>query len=100
LKPIDISMPLAPGLPTCDVIDLSSGEELDSPKLAAAIPADAKCVLLRTRNSTTEGFRDPPSRSDYVAVAAGRYRLACLPLRLIGVEAAPARAVLLPEARA
>ena len=30
-------------------------------------------------------------------VAAGRYLLACLPLRLDGVEAAPARAILLPE---
>jgi arylformamidase len=30
-------------------------------------------------------------------VQAGRYLLACLPLRLIGVEAAPARAILLPE---
>ena len=30
-------------------------------------------------------------------VSAGRYLLACLPLRLDGVEAAPARAILLPE---
>lgn len=30
-------------------------------------------------------------------VPAGRYLLACLPLRLDGVEAAPARAILLPQ---
>jgi len=142
-------MGLEPFVGPADVVDLSSSEQLDAPTLAAAVPADAKRVLLRTRNSTTEGFRDPPFRSDYAAVSpdgarwlamrgielvgvdylsvepygappethrvllgagiclleglvlnhvqAGRYLLACLPLRLIGVEAAPARAILLPE---
>ena len=142
-------MGLGPFLGPADVVDLSAAETIDAQVLRGAVPEDAERVLLRTRNSVLEGFREPPFRPDYAAiapdgarwlaerkivlvgvdylsvqgyedppdahtvllgasiclleglvldhVAAGRYFLACLPLRLDGVEAAPARAVLIRE---
>jgi arylformamidase len=140
-------MGLDPFIGPADVVDLSAVDSIDSAALAIAVPDDAERVLLRTRNSVIEGFREPPFRTDYASidpdgagwlvqrrlalvgvdylsvqgyddppdthtallgariclleglvlnhVAPGRYLLVCLPLRLCGVEAAPARAVLL-----
>ena len=53
-------------------------------------PPDAHTVLLGAGIPLLEGLVLDP-------VAPGRYLLVCLPLRLQGVEAAPARAILLPE---
>jgi arylformamidase len=52
-------------------------------------PPDAHTVLLGAGVCLVEGLV-------LNHVSAGRYLLACLPLRLDGVEAAPARAILLP----
>lgn len=139
---------LEPFVGLADVVDVSAADVIDGAALRAAVPDDARRILLRTRNSTVRGFRDGPFRTDYAAISpdgarwladrrpllvgvdylsvqgfddppdahtallgetvalleglvlddvdAGRYLLVCLPLRLDSVEAAPARAVLLP----
>ncbi len=138
---------LATGLGEVVVVDTGEADELDADLLATIeLPADARRVLLRTRNSARAELREPPFATDYAAltlsgaewlvergvklvgidylsiqrfgdpldthlvlfrggvtileglwlagVAPGRYELICLPLRLAGREAAPARAVL------
>jgi arylformamidase len=55
-----------------------------------AEPDDVHRVLLGAEIAILEGLR-------LGAVAAGLYELICLPLRLVGTEAAPARAILLPQ---
>lgn len=144
-------MGLEPFVGIADVVDLSDAPVIDADALRAVVPIDAERVLLRTRNSTVEGFRRAPFRPDYAAIAPdgaswladrelvlvgvdylsvqlfddppdthttllgasiclleglvlnhvrpGRYQLVCLPLRLESVEAAPARAILLPARR-
>jgi arylformamidase len=141
-------MGLEPFVGIADVVDLGDIRAIDADALEAVVPADAERVLLRTRNSTVEGFRREPFRPEYAAITPdgaswlahrelilvgvdylsvqlfddppdahttllgasiclleglvlnhvqpGRYLLVCLPLRLEGVEAAPARAILLP----
>ena len=54
----------------------------------AADPLPAHLVLLRARVVILEGL-------DLRGVAPGPYRLACLPLRIVGADGAPARAVLI-----
>jgi arylformamidase len=138
---------LPTGLGEVVVVDTGEADELDADLLATIeLPADARRVLLRTRNSARAELREPPFATDYAAltlsgaewlvergvklvgidylsiqrfgdpldthlvlfrggvtileglwlgrVAPGRYELICLPLRLAGCEAAPARAVL------
>jgi arylformamidase len=56
----------------------------------AADPLPAHLVLLRAGIVILEGL-------DLRGVAPGPYRLACLPLRIIGADGAPARAVLMRD---
>lgn len=56
----------------------------------AGDPAPVHRILLSAGTVILEGL-------DLQAVEAGGYTLVCLPLRIAGVEGAPARAVLLPE---
>jgi arylformamidase len=72
--------------------------------------AEQELALVGVDYLSVQGFEDPPDAHTVLLgagvalleglvlnhVTAGRYLLACLPLRLDGVEAAPARAVLLP----
>jgi arylformamidase len=53
-------------------------------------PDDVHRVLLGAEVAILEGLR-------LEAVEPGGYELICLPLRLVGTEAAPARAILLPQ---
>jgi arylformamidase len=55
-----------------------------------AEPDDVHRVLLGAEIAILEGLR-------LEAVEPGDYELVCLPLRLVGTEAAPARAILLPQ---
>jgi arylformamidase len=55
-----------------------------------AEPDEVHRILLGAEIAILEGLRLGP-------VAAGPYELICLPLRLVGTEAAPARAILLPQ---
>jgi arylformamidase len=55
-----------------------------------AEPDDVHRVLLGAEIAILEGLR-------LAAVEPGDYELVCLPLRLVGTEAAPARAILLPQ---
>lgn len=52
-------------------------------------PPDTHLILLKAGVVIVEGL-------DLSRVVPGRYELCCLPMKLAGVEAAPARAVLLP----
>ena len=142
-------MGLDPFVGSADVVDLGDADAIDEATLREAVADDAQRILLRTRNSVADGFREGPFRSDFAAitpdgarwlaargtllvgvdylsvqlfgdppdthtsllgarvslleglvlnhVTPGRYLLVCLPLRLEGAEAAPARAVLLAE---
>ena len=53
-------------------------------------PPDTHQILLRARTVIVEGL-------DLSGVKAGSYRLICLPLKLVGSDGAPARAVLIEE---
>jgi len=53
-------------------------------------PPDTHRILLRARTVIVEGL-------DLSGVEAGRYRFICLPLKLVGSDGAPARAVLIEE---
>jgi arylformamidase len=57
-----------------------------------AEPPDVHRALLGAGMSILEGLR-------LAEVAPGPYELVCLPLRLVNVEGAPARAILLPPAK-
>jgi arylformamidase len=58
-----------------------------------ADPPDTHEILLAAHVCILEGL-------DLRAVGRGHFKLVCLPLPLVGVEAAPARALLLPEEQA
>lgn len=53
-------------------------------------PPDTHEILLRSSVVIVEGL-------DLSGVGAGRYRLVCLPLKIVGSDGAPARAVLIEE---
>ena len=80
-------MGLSPFVGAADVVDLTEVDVIDEAALRERVSDGAQRLLLRTRNSAIDGFRDGPFRSDYAAIAPDGARwLAARETLLVGVD--------------
>jgi arylformamidase len=80
-------MGLNPFVGTADVVDLVDAEVIDESVLRETVADDAQRILLRTRNSVIDGFREAPFRTDFAAITPDGARwLAAREILLVGVD--------------